>query len=85
MSSSARPIVLRVETAIIHPIAARPGDHFIIQPGTATPVTLVREAPPNYGALLGHLMSGALSPRDDADETHSQLVELSQFSERRSA
>jgi hypothetical protein len=76
----ARPIVLQVETPIVHPVAARVGDLVILQPGTDRPVVLVRDVPPNYGALLGHVVGGTLSPRGDSDEALAVLEELARLS-----
>jgi hypothetical protein len=62
--ATARPLLLRVETSIIHPCPARVGDRFLIQPDSARPVLLLRDAPANFGALVSHLGTGAISTTD---------------------
>jgi hypothetical protein len=77
--SKRRPSVLfafRVDTPIIHPIAAKEGDVIVVQPGTDRPVMLMREAPPNYGAVLERFESGALSSLGDPDAALAALREL---------
>jgi hypothetical protein len=63
--------VFDVVTAIIHPVTAKPGEVLVVRPGTAHPVLVVRrgttevlrEGPPNYGALAGHLSTGTIVQR----------------------
>lgn len=40
---------------------------------------MYRKVPPNYGALLGHLMGGALTPLDDGDAALTMLQELARL------
>lgn len=63
--------VFDVLTPIIHPVLARPGEVLVVAPGTAHPVIVVkrgtqqvlREGPPNYGALAGLIADGVLGVR----------------------
>lgn len=70
------PILLRVVSPFIHPDAARAGDWLVVEPGSAAPVRLVRDLRPNYGALLGHLAAGTVSPHGDPDATVATLRAL---------
>jgi hypothetical protein len=70
-----KPILLRVVAPMVHPVVAKPGDRLLVRPGTADPVLVIRSAPPNFGALLGHLVGGALEA-DDRDEALATLTQM---------
>lgn len=58
------PIVLRVESPILHPAPAKAGDLVVIY---ADRVHVVRPAPNNQGAWLSQWMQGALTPASEED------------------
>lgn len=68
------PIVLRVDEPIIHPCVAKAGDVLVLRPGTDQPVLLYRDVTPNYGAILVHLSTGALSCVNAAEEDVAELL-----------
>ncbi len=65
------PIVLLVESPILHPAPAKPGDFVVVH---ADRVEIVRQAPNNQGAWLSQWMQGNLTPASDEDA--SRLSEL---------
>ncbi len=66
------PIVLRVDTPILHPAPAKVGDFVLVWPDR---VEIVRPAGNNQGGWLSQWMQGNLTPASDADaERLSQLV-----------
>lgn len=60
----ADPIVLRVESPIMHPAPAKPGEFLVIYPDR---VHVVRPVPNNQGGWLSQWMQGALMPVSEAD------------------
>lgn len=76
---AADAIVLECAIDVVHPIRARAGDRVVIRPGQDPAVVVVRAAPPNYGALLGLVEGGALTPvQQSADDAVAQLAGLAQ-------
>jgi hypothetical protein len=63
--------VFDVIWAIVHPVAANAGHVLVVQPGTDEPILVVRRGttdvirtgPPNFGALIHHLLDGAIRER----------------------
>jgi hypothetical protein len=66
--------VFDVVENIVHPVVARAGQVLVVRPGTSEPILVVqrgtahviREGPPNYGALLGLLESGVIRERSSS-------------------
>lgn len=67
------PIVLRVESPIMHPAPVKPGDLILIYPDR---VSIVRSAPNNQGAWLAQWMQGSLTPASDEDEARLRRLTL---------
>lgn len=64
--------VFDVLVDMLHPVVARANVHaLVVRPGTGQPILVVkrgtadviREGPPNYGALLGLLEAGVIRER----------------------
>lgn len=69
------PIVLRVESPILHPAPAKPGDLIVVHPDR---VLIVRRTPNNQGGWLAQWMQGAITPASDEDaERLSELLRSS--------
>ena len=63
--------VFDVLVPILHPVLAKAGEVIVVRPGTDHPMLVVqrgttrvlREGPPNYGALAGLLSDGVIVQR----------------------
>ena len=72
MHTEAPVYVFDVVMPMLHPVLAKPGEVIVVRPGTSHPVLVVRrgtdvvlrEGPPNYGALVGLISDGVLVPRE---------------------
>ena len=73
LSEMLDPIVLRVESPILHPAPAKPGDVILIYPDR---VDIVRPAPNNQGAWLSQWMQGHLTPASAEDATRLRALML---------
>lgn len=66
--------VFDVRHPVIFPVCARPGEVIVVAPGTSHPLLVVergtrrvlREGPPNYGALLHLIVDEIIVPRTAA-------------------
>lgn len=67
------PIVLLVESPIMHPAPAKPGDLVLIYPDR---IDIVRAAPNNQGGWLSQWMQGALTPTSASDEERLRSLTL---------
>ena len=69
--------VFRAESPAIFPADIRSGDTILLCPGEKHPAMLIRPLPANYGAYLGLLEDGIISPVNssfsDAEEQLSLL------------
>jgi hypothetical protein len=54
------------QLALLSQLGLERDDFISVSPGTDAPVEVCRQHPPNYGALLGALMVGAIQPADGA-------------------
>lgn len=73
---SVEPYLFKATTTILH-LGIREGDVVVVRPGSERAIVVQHVLPPNYGAIVGAVTAGQLTPlHHSSDDVLGVLAEL---------